>query len=194
MSSTNRGSDRHVSDYYVTNVPSVVNFLKEFEKVVLLDWSTICILDPCAGGDDNNPMSYPEALQRHFGDGLTPCITTVDIRDDSKAAIIEDYLEHEVDYEPDLIITNPPFALSQPIVEKALSDVKDNGWVVMLLRLNFFESAARKAFFDKFRPVYAFVYSKRLSFTSDNKTDSVAYMHAAWQKGNHPDFTKLKVI
>ena len=195
MSSTKKNSEtRQKFDYYRTPVDQIVLFLGEFEKEIPLAIDQICILDPCAGGDYNNPMSYPEALQQHFGAKLTTNLVTVDIREDSRADIIEDYLQHEVDYEPDLIITNPPFSLAQPILTKALSDVKDGGWVVMLLRLNFFGSVGRKVFFDKYMPVYTFVHRKRMSFTPDGQTDSIEYMHAVFQKRNNPDFTRLKII
>lgn len=80
------------------------------------------------------------------------------------------------------------------IIEKALEDVNDNGYVVMLLRLNFFGSNQRKPFWDKQLPVWAYVHHRRFSFTDDGKTDSIEYMHAVWQKGNCPSFTMLKVI
>ena len=76
MSSTNRSNarDSHISDYYVTPVKDIELFLKEFNKRVSLDWTSLRILDPCAGGnpevktDDNHiievahPMSYQTAI------------------------------------------------------------------------------------------------------------------------------------
>lgn len=126
--------------------------------------------------------------------GVEPAnIFTIDIREDSLAEIKGDYLEQPPgDF--DLIITNPPFALASEIIEKALSDVKEGGWVVMLLRLNFLEGKKRKMFWDKYMPKYVFVHHRRMSFTKDGKTDSVAYAHYCWQKGNYPEFAQIKVI
>lgn len=159
MSSTNRSNARkeHVSDYYVTPISDIELFLKEFDKRVDVDWNKINILDPCAGGNEEikdecgikelyHPMSYPTAIHNIFGE----CnISTMDIRKDSLACNQEDYLQIELETRPDLIITNPPFANAVQIIEKALDDIKDNGYVIMLLRLNFFGSKKESVFLKK---------------------------------------------
>ena len=154
------------------------------------------ILDPCAGGDKNHPMSYPTALDSYVNTNKFPdnVIDTIDIRNDSLAEIKADYLTYDLSYKLDMIITNPPFGIALDIIRKSLNDVKENGWVIMLLRLNFFESKQRKEFFDTYMPRYAFVHHRRMSFTENGVTDSVAYMHCVWQKGNYPEFCNLKVI
>ena len=193
MSSTNRSDARneHVADYYVTPPAEIDKFLKEFKKIVR-GFKNFNILDPCAGGDTVNPMSYPVVLRQHGCEN----ITTIDIREDSLAEIKEDYLQVNVNlcncY--DMIITNPPFNLALPIIEKALFDVRVGGYVIMLLRLNFFGTKARKPFFDKYMPKYAFVHNKRMSFTKGGGTDSIEYMHCVWQKNDYPEFAQLKVI
>ena len=193
MSSTNRSDarSRHVSEYYVTPISEVVKFLIEFNQSVEdpLSKESI-ILDSCAGGSDNHAMSYPEALMEC---GYSN-ITTIDIRDDSLAEIKGNYLEIDCKDKYDAIITNPPFNIARDIIEKALSDVKDGGYVIMLLRLNYLESKARKTFFDNYMPKYIFVHHQRMSFTDDGKTDSVAYAHFCFQKGFNPEFSQLKVI
>ena len=114
MSSTNRGYDRHKSDYYVTPQPAIENFMYHFMKDIKAgtfdvcdEWSAgkfleaNCCLDPCAGGDKNHEMSYPSVIKSmlpHVKD-----LTTLDIREDSRADIQADYLEWEL---PDP--TNPP--------------------------------------------------------------------------------------
>lgn len=75
-----------------------------------------------------------------------------------------------------------------------MNDVKAGGYVVMLLRLNFFGSSQRLDFWQKQLPIWAYVHHRRFSFTDDGKTDSIEYMHAVWQKDTAPDFTMLKVI
>ena len=133
-------------------------FLREFDKRVKLDWNNIKIIDPCSGGnkevkDDGgireiyHPMSYQTAIHNVFGN----CnVNNIDIREDSLAEVKGDYLKLDVkSFAPQVIITNPPFNLAVPIIEKALDDVTENGYVIMLLRLNFFGSKERKSFFDK---------------------------------------------
>jgi hypothetical protein len=194
MSSTNRSQarDLHIADYYVTPIDEIITFLKEFEKVESGELTKGTILDPAAGGDLNHPMSYPEALIR-CGVNKNK-IKTIDIRKDSLAENKEDYLKVKLDYKPYVIITNPPFNQALEIITKALDDVDDNGWVIMLLRLNFLETKVRKDFFDKQLPKYIFVHHKRMSFTDDGKRDSIAYAHYVWRKGYMPNFTLTKVI
>jgi len=134
-------------------------------------------------------MSYPFVLKEK---GIQD-ITTVDIREDSKADIKANYLSWSPPKEFDLIITNPPFALAEKVISKSLAIVKQNGFVVMLLRLNFFGSAGRFPFWTQNPAKYAFVHHKRMSFTPDGKTDSIEYMHAVWQKG-YKGMTQLKVL
>lgn len=193
MSSTNRSKarDAHVADYYKTPVAQVQLFLHEFlrHEPRALDGY---ILDPCAGGCPQTTMSYPEALEAI---GIAPAaIDTIDIRQDSRARVRDDYLLQDTANRFDAIITNPPFSLAREVIEKALSDVLDGGWVVMLLRLNFLEGKARKAFWDAQMPRYIFVHHQRMSFTADGRTDSVAYAHYCWQKGTRPEFAEIRVI
>lgn len=208
MSSTNRSNSRylHEYDYYVTPVKDIKIFLKEFDKVENVDWNNIQILDPAAGGNetftyklnDNTTkkieehcMSYPVAIEELFG----KCnISTFDIRENSFAEHKVDYFKTKLDFQPDMIITNPPFKQGITMINKALNDVKDNGFVIMLLRLNFFGSDSRFDFFKENMPKYCFVHHKRISFTDDKKTDSIEYCHMVWQKGYKTDRTQLFVI
>ena len=193
MSSTNRSLARnsHISDYYITPIADIRLFLREFNSEVKLDWPRCNVLDPCAGGDNKHPMSYPTALHDEFN---AVNIETIDIREDSLAKTKMNYLKYQADKKTDVIITNPPFKDALNIIKKALDDVKDDGWVIMLLRLNFFGSKQRKAFWDEFMPKYAFVHHKRIGFTENGGTDSIEYIHCCWQKGNYPKFCELKVI
>jgi hypothetical protein len=188
LSSTNRGAARNKEDYYRTPIPEIEKFIAAFIDAGY-HFNHLRILDPCAGGDEQHPMSYPEALKKH-----TPNITTIDIREDSRAQLKVDYLRTDCTDIFDVIITNPPFSIAIDIIKKALDDVKDGGLVIMLLRLNFFGSKDRKPFWDKNMPEYCFVHHKRIGFTDDGKTDSIEYCHMVWRKGHHPKYTKLTVI
>src|SRR3990167_10988770 len=132
-------------------------------------------LDPCAGGDEKHEMSYAQVIKEEFNPEV---LDTVDVRQDSKAEIKQDYLWWDKGANQyDVVITNPPFYIAQEVINKALQDVKDGGYVVMLLRLNFFGSKARKVFFEKQMPTWAYVHNRRMSFTDDGKTDSIEYAH-----------------
>jgi len=205
MSSTNRGSARntHISDYYVTPKDCILQFFGYWLDDLMGEFhdDQLCVgtdpnkaywLDPCAGGDEKHEMSYAKVIKDEFDPEV---VDTIDIREDSLAEIKEDYrLWDKGKNEYDVIITNPPFNIAESIINKALQDVKDGGYVVMLLRLNFFGSNARFPFWQKQLPTWAYVHHRRMSFTDDGKTDSIEYMHAVWQKGADPSFTMLKVI
>jgi sugar-specific transcriptional regulator TrmB len=153
-------------------------------------------------------MSYPTAIHNLYN----TYVTTIDIREDSLAKVKDNYLEMKLKYSPNIIITNPPFNHAVDIINKALEDVEDNGYVIMLLRLNFFGSIDRFEFFQKQLPKYCFVHHKRIGFTDKKdkdtgklifdkdgntkkgSTDSIEYCHMVWKKGEYPEFTQLKVI
>jgi hypothetical protein len=190
LSSTNRSNarDNHVADYYITPVCEIERFLKELEKIYGYHLHFGKILDPCAGGDVNHDMSYPIALSEYSKN-----VDTIDIREDSKAVTKGDYLKIDCANKYDLIITNPPFNIAIDIIKKALQEVKPNGIVVMLLRLNYFGSKERKLFWDENMPEFCFVHHKRMGFTDAGGTDSIEYCHMIWHKGVQ-EYTKLKVI
>ena len=233
MSSTNRGAERQAADYYVTPIPAITTFLEAFERdrniqsekcgqPIIGDAPTY-ILDPSAGGDDENPMSYPAALS-DFKPWGTNTVRTLDIRPDSLAEYRVDYLKdfvpwyregHRLDlvegHRPDLIITNPPFSLALSFITKALRDVRPDGLVIALLRLNFLGSMKRQPFWKSRMPITIYVHSERMSFWTERaarlagktwagpsgvkgKTDSIEYAHFVWKQGVYPQFAQLRVI
>ncbi len=194
ISSTNRSNARdfHISDYYRIPIVKIKEFLNEFSKYEDIFNSKIKILDPCAGGDNTNQMSYPTAIQEFLNQEIST--ETIDIRDDSRANLKQDYLRFQPKEKYDVIITNPPFNLSLDIINKALSDVREGGFVIMLLRLNYLGGKIRQELWRNNMPKYVFVHNKRMSFTDDKKTDSIEYAHFVWQKGYNPNFSKLKVL
>ena len=192
MSSTNRSKarDSHIADYYITPVTEIEKFLQEFEKIYGYHLCHGKILDPCAGGDGYHDMSYPVCLEKYNRNH----IDTIDIRPDSKADIIGNYLEIDCSNKYDLIITNPPFNIALSIITKALDDVKPGGVVVMLEKLNFFGSIVRKPFWEEYMPEYCFVHHRRMSFIDKGGTDSIEYCHMVWRKGYNPEYTLVKII
>ncbi len=203
MSSTNRGKDRSKQDYYVTPVHQILDFFRAITRDLSWSWAGKEVLDPCAGGDARHTMSYPVALEQFCreqmaetrGPNTLKGLTTVDIRKDSLAHRIGDYLIRPLDSPvPDVVMSNPPFFLAQQFIDKALDDVVDKGWVIMLLRLNYFGSGKRRKWWQERMPVWTYVHSERMGFTDDGKTDSIEYCHCMWQKNNYPKATQLIVI
>ena len=192
-----------MSDYYVTPPEHVRLFLVEFFDDLVMAGDDFMhtgggprtVLDPCAGGDKVHGMSYPDVLAEWTG---MFNIISMDIRPDSRADIKEvDYLKYELSRlipKPSLIITNPPFALAPEIIAKALRDVAEGGFVVMLLRLNYFGSTARFPFLKANMPWRVYVHSQRMKFIEGKSGDSIEYAHFVWKKGLRPEFSQLKVI
>lgn len=202
MSATNRTRRdqqphrKHESDYYITPKWAIRSFLKAWDEdtgivTELSKKEQPMILDPCSGGDPKHGMAYPDVLAEY---NLYPI--TVDIRPDSRAMITADYLGLDVQAYFDLVISNPPYVVAMEFIEKALRDCKDGGYVVMLLRLNFFGSQKRGPWFKENYPRWCYVHSKRLGFFPDepSRTDATEYMHAVWQKGYKSDHAELRVI
>jgi len=202
MSSTNRSAarskERKVNqDYYVTPKWAVREFMLAWnENTQILSYlrnphAEAMIMDPCAGGDINNDMTYPKVLGEW---GIQPL--TMDIREDSRAMVIADYLVTDVGEQFDLIITNPPFNIAQDIIEKALTDCADDGFVVMLLRLNFLGGQARAPWLKQYMPSDIYVHTKRMGFNPEkpSATDSIEYAHFIWIKGETPGYARTHTI
>lgn len=193
MSSTNRSNarDSHVSDYYITPKQDIIDFMNLFlENHPELETSDLHVLDPCAWWDTNNLAAYPNALQEFWFEN----IISMDIREDSRATYRGyDFLSSSFVDRFDITITNPPFSHALPIIEKALDITRDDWYVIMLLRLNFFGSKARREFFRNHMPVECYIHHKRISF-ANGATDSIEYAHFVWRPGHNPDFTKTYLI
>lgn len=192
MSSTNRGGDRHVSDYYITPQKPIIDMLEQLKQdipFIAEPHRALQILDPCAGGDPDNPlMAYPEAIKTS---NLHAEIETMDIRPNSSARLIMDYLTQPMDGY-DIIITNPPFNEAEAILEKALKEA--GNYVILLLRLNFWGSIKRHKLLTENPPAYCYIHPRRMSFTPDGNTDSIEYAHFVWDTRNTPKHTITKLL
>lgn len=138
------------------------------------------------------PMSYPTALARMYGDKFT--VDSMDIRENSFADYIGDFLTCRPPHPPDIIMGNPPFFLSQDFIKRGLKLIPADGYVVMLLRLNYYGTKARKAFFESHMPKYTFVHHERMSFLPDGSTDSIEYAHFVWTPAWKKNYSMTFVI
>lgn len=190
MSSTNRGYDRHKSDYYVTPKKDVELFLKEFiqKDNINKDYFKF-ILDPCCGGDEFNDATYLKVIKEFLPKSD---VLGLDIRIDSKACLKMNYFNFDTKGY-NLIISNPPFYLAEEFIKKSLELVEKGGYVIMLLRLNFFGSKKRKQIFENNMPLSCYIHHKRISFMN-GATDSIEYAHFVWKKGTNNDYCKTYVI
>lgn len=180
---------RNHHDYYPTPATTANDFFKKFiELEPRFDFTNAAVLDPSAGGCAVHEMSYPVALERL---GCTN-ITSVDIRADSRATIKANYMEWYPTRHYDMVVTNPPYTIAIDYIVTALEDCVEDGFVVMLLRLNYFGSVGRRDFWQQHMPVYCVIHSQRPRFAG--KSDLCEYAHFVWRKGEKPSFTKTYVV
>lgn len=182
MSSTNRGKQRHRADNYPTPGWCVKRFL-EAVPLPVGTW-----LEPCAGDG---------AIIKAVHEVIDPTKlqwTAVEIRGETipllKQVIIDDGVIHadflnapisEDNFKfYNVAITNPPFSLAQPFIERCRYMAHNT---VMLLRLNFAASESRATFMRETQPDI-WVLPNRPSFVEDGSTDSIEYAWFHWYQGS----------
>ena len=181
---------RNHQDYYVTPAATITEFIAKFQVVEPgFDFASAHVFDPSAGGCSIHEMAYPAALH------ALGCVKvdTLDIRPDSRAQTVGDYMSHFPETAYDMIITNPPFTSVMGFILAALEDCKPGGFVVMLLRLNYFGAESRHQFWQETMPTYCFIHSRRPCFAGTRSVQS-DYAHFVWVAGQYPAYTKTFVI
>lgn len=98
-----------------------------------------------------------------------------------------DFLEQTEDWTGD-IITNPPFKLSLPFIQKSLELIPDGNKVLIFQRLNFLESGKRYRFFKDNPFKYIYVHASRVGTAMNADFErfhakSMAYAWYIWEKG-----------
>lgn len=173
MSSTNRGAERRVADFYPTAAWCVHRLLEAWQPQGEL-WC-----DPCAGeGAIVRAVRSLELPVSWIVGDIRPDVASI-LRELQPAGLfIWDYLKHSV--QADVILTNFPFSLAQEFLTKAL---KDAPTVAALLSLNFLGSAERAAWWHELPPVQLYILPDRPSFSGDGGADSVTYAWYVWQRG-----------
>ncbi len=143
---------------------------EELLKIIEIDGTT---LEPCSGNG---------AIAK-----LIPNCIASDIREDDgvygeKGKNIFSYEENSFDN----IITNPPFAIAQEVIEHSLKVSRKK--VFMLLKLQFLESARRYDFFRNTPLKRVNVFCKRITMYPADEPEpknsgTIAYAWYEWEKG-----------
>jgi hypothetical protein len=144
------------------------------------------IADPGAGSG-----VWGQAAQSRWPQAL---IDGCDTRDIPKPAgydqwLIKDFaLTCAADNTYDLVIGNPPYKFAELFVRKALRIVRQEGYVLFLLRLAFLESQTRgRGLWRDTPPLSVHVLVSRPSFIAEGPkagcTDATAYAIYVWRKG-----------
>lgn len=167
--------ERQEVDYYATD-PHALNILLEklkFDKVNLP--KKIC--EPSCGAGH-----LSEELKKH---GFK--VESYDLYDHGYGIVGQDFLKSEIKAE--CFLTNPPFRFALEFAKHAIENLLDNGFAVMLLRIQFLEGKERNKFFKKYPPKYVYVHSirqkcvKNGDFIKYTKNDAICYAWFIWQKG-----------
>lgn len=126
--------------------------------------------------------------------------TAVEIREEEAVHLAHNYDDHEIaDYlalppkraSVDAIVTNPSFELAMPVADKALVELRDGGWLGLLLRLTWGDHKDVSAWLREHPPWGCIELDGRLCFRTglNPKTgnpyaeDSVTYRMIVWRKG-----------
>jgi hypothetical protein len=158
MSNTNRGAIRETNDRYITPDYTVESLAGVLDTGRM---KRLSFCEPCRGtGAIYNRFSTFTKYYAELSEGidyLTTPFTGVGV-----------------------VITNPPFSLALPFLQKSLSEART---VIYLLRLNFLGSETRRPFWqtDANRPSHILVLSKRPKFTN-NGSDSCEYAWFCWDR------------
>lgn len=161
MSSTN-GKNKNANDSYQTPVGAVEALLKELRVR-----PTDKFLEPCRG--DGNifnrvPLRSTHKFWAEIDEGI-------------------DYLETPFD-KVDLIVTNPPFSLTEEFLRKSFSELAVGGTICYLQRLNYLGAVNRLPFWAEIGfPEKTSVLVPRPKFTKGS-TDSCEYAWFIWDFGN----------
>ena len=199
MSSTKRGSDRHNDDFYRTPrwaVEALLDRLGDLQGV---------ILEPGCGDGAILSVLRDRGCKWLIGveqDVERARLASLEIV--NGAVVCGDFLSPDLPGflaraapawgPPDFAVSNPPFALAQPFIERTLEVLQPRGQAWFLLRLAFLagQKRAKSGLWRKLSGVY--VLPKRPSFIGGT-TDSSDYAWIEWtnEVGPLPTLEHLEV-
>ena len=161
--SSRKGQAIIASDAYPTP-PHVVDALLKMVTFKMTD----TFLEPCRGITQNIFSRIPLPAEQKQWAELAEGV---------------DYLATE--FEPvDVIITNPPFSLSEEFIEKCLCELKPDGTLIFLQRVNFLGSIKRVDFWHRVGlPQKQGIIVPRPRFALRG-TDSCEYAWFVYDRGN----------
>ena len=189
--------ERETLDYYATPTQEVFNILKTLNY----DFHNCSILEPCIGGGHmakgiENYLVYKDTIHKE--------LLGTDIRDrgyrNSKWQLFynQDFLSDDYPIDKaDIVIMNPPYAILEPFLIRALEIAKKK--LIVLCRTQALEGVGRfeKIFKDN-PPTEVYQYVDRIQcWKNGEKPDgssAQAYCWIVWDKTSENKETKLKWI
>jgi len=173
--------DRQKQDYYATE-PKATELLLNVEKFNKNIWE-------CACGEGHIAEVL---LKRGYN------VRASDLIDRGYGEIKDFLFWNNENWDGD-IITNPPYAMAQEFIEKALEIIPRGHKVAMFLKLQFLEGKKRKMLYQNNPPKVIYVSSSRLNcamngdFVKYPYNSAIAYAWFIWQK-NYNGETVIKWI
>lgn len=172
--SNHSNKEREQNDFYATDPKSLEIFLEKLDEDKIYLHKNIW---ECACGKGHLSKVLEEKGYN---------VHSTDIVDRGYGIGNVDFLKQDTSFEGD-ILTNPPFKYAEKFVEKSMSLLKDNYYLILFLKIQFLEGQARKEMFKKYPPKYIYVNSKRQlcamngEFEKYNAT-AICYCWFIWQK------------
>ncbi|MGL5285665.1 MAG: DNA methyltransferase [Aeromonas sp.] len=106
-----------------------------------------------------------------------------DQKDWAEIRLDRDYLGHDFGRQFDVIITNPPFSLTEEFIRKSLNELAPDGTLIYLQRVNFLGSKKRVQFWREVGfPGKTPILIPRPRFAKGG-SDSCEYCWYIWDKG-----------
>lgn len=185
MSATNRGGKRKESDFYITPVNTIINFLEHYK---LKDGN---ILEPSAG--NGNFLKVIKDLG--YKNNITACELRQEEYNNLNTYANDIYIGDFLTYKPNksfkTIIGNPPYSLAMEFINHCFKIADKDTEIIMLLRTAFLESKKRYGFWLQHPVNGLYVLSQRPSFLGNGKSDATCYSFFIWNNSNKQE---IKVI
>lgn len=137
--------ERPSEDFYASH-PEAGEWLMKLEKFDGPIW------EPCVGQGH-----LAEVFKKHGYE-----VKSTDLVDRGYGQGGVNFLDPKITEWNGAVVTNPPFAFAQEIIEKALSIIPQGQKVAMFLRTLFLEGKSRRRLFDENPPKRVWVTSKRI--------------------------------
>jgi hypothetical protein len=188
VSATGRGAKRRRNDFYGTPTHATDVFIRNAD-LPGGHWLEPCVADGQIIRAVNHvrkdiQWSYCE-IRKECAPTLQRMCRRGDLGGEPHGCgVIGDYLTTPfLDRHYDVVITNPPFALAQEVIERSM-ELAPRALIVMLLRINFYESEHRNTWLRQYMPD-SYVLANRPSFVRNWKTgkrgaDATAYAWMVW--------------
>ena len=141
LAGSNGSLGRVDNDYYATDPKAV----KQLFNTFAINKRINSFLEPCVGGG-----KIADEVINILKPNTTKFIYIVDRS--YPHTDVADYLTYDSDEKFDLIMTNPPYSLGREFVNKSMSMLNKDGYLIMFLKIQFLVGMKRKPMFNRYPP------------------------------------------